>query len=369
MVVNQNMQPGDPGLAAWSRAISTEHNGVMNTLATGRLSEQALNDTIAAGVAAAVPDEVADVLADNPEVLEAAVELAQSDAGLVRTTDERLPQSAPRPGYLFALTDKDGKATDLAIRSTDGQLEDWVLDRLHARLLTRDNLTGRAKFPILSAHLEAGHTNETATALVWTGSSTTARNPGYVVPVMAHIQSLYPAAGGSESTVQFSNSATFTERTAAGVHGYSAAQSGATSATYLTESEWDAIAELAPAAVFTMVGSNDFYEGRTPAQYEDALLTQLDYADSVLPGISQKVFIHQYQRNDVPGTYPWDDYAEVLRRIVRSRTDAAFIDLATPFRAAGVPGDDPLNLLDTDNIHCTTAGHDWLAALVKQALF
>lgn len=39
------------------------------------------------------------------------------------------------PGYLFALTDAQRRMTDLTIRATDGQFEDFVIDRLRARIL------------------------------------------------------------------------------------------------------------------------------------------------------------------------------------------------------------------------------------------
>lgn len=53
---------------------------------------------------------------------------------LVRKDAPGLPTVEPHDDYLFAVTDADGNLTDAAVRASDGQVPDFVLERWRARL-------------------------------------------------------------------------------------------------------------------------------------------------------------------------------------------------------------------------------------------
>lgn len=66
-----------------------------------------------------IPGQVAGALADVPEVAAAAAALAQTDAGLVQTTDFRLPRFVDMETLVRAFADAEGRVA-LGIRSTGG---------------------------------------------------------------------------------------------------------------------------------------------------------------------------------------------------------------------------------------------------------
>lgn len=59
---------------------------------------------------------------------------------------------AEAPGYLAALTDAGGNLTDLAIRSSDGQFADFVIERLKKRILAGFTVPGAASVVLDGAH-------------------------------------------------------------------------------------------------------------------------------------------------------------------------------------------------------------------------
>lgn len=199
-----------------------------------------------------------------------------------------------------------------------------------------------------------------------TGASTAANR--YVNRLVAMLQAANPN-GGAESTVAASASATFTKKTTPGIHGYNLGQGGATAANFFTEEERTAVAALAPDAVFIMIGSNDSAYNMAPSTtYRNNLTTVLNDLRSKIPGV-MLFLLHSYERMDGPFTFPWAAYRTVLEEIAAaSPSDTYAIDASGPFIAQGVPGADPNDLIGTDNIHPTNAGHLLLAQTILAAL-
>lgn len=223
--------------------------------------------------------------------------------------------------------------------------------------------------PIFSARLATAKTTEEPCAVVFTGSSTTYYvNPGFVVPLAQMIQETWRQ--NEYTAVHRSNTASFTERTTPGVHVYNAGQSGATANSYLNDEESDRIAALNPAVINHMVGSNDWKHGVSTADYQARLVNRLDYLDSVVSKPCQHVLVHQYERRDnIPGSVTWAQYLDVLNDIAATRSNVVVLDLSAPYRAAGAPTPDPLDLISSDNIHQTAQGYNFMVALYAAFYF
>lgn len=205
-------------------------------------------------------------------------------------------------------------------------------------------------FPILAGRLAVSLATSVRLPVVFTGSSSTARNPGYVTGLSDQIYSLWP--GGAHSGIQWSNSADFSERTSAGIHVYNAAQGGTRAVDYLDDAESDKIAALKPAVIFHVVGANNYTSQTDPALYRSQIEARLDYLDGKMTVPCQHILVHAYaHRTFVPPTYPNSEYGDALQAIAAERPNVGFIDYSLVFEANGVPGPDPLGLIASDNIH------------------
>lgn len=223
--------------------------------------------------------------------------------------------------------------------------------------------------PIFGARVAAAIIDQDPCAVAFAGSSTTATMPGYVVRLMSVIQQAYNVAG-NQSAVQKDSDAIFSKLTRAGLHGYNAGQFGLTSANYLTDEESDRMMLLEPALFLHMIGSNDFRNQMAPATYRANLEDRLDYLDGKATKPVQHLLIHAYERFDfTPATYEWNEYRDVLADIADDRGEGvAFIDLSAKYAAVGVPSSDPLDLIQTDNIHQTPRGNRFMADLIASRI-
>ncbi|WP_062298187.1 SGNH/GDSL hydrolase family protein [Demequina maris] len=236
--------------------------------------------------------------------------------------------------------------------------------------LTESYVSRRGAADILRAALS---TWESApVALVFAGSSTTANSAatGWVARFVTRLRAQYSTSGG-ETAIQASTSASFTQRTAAGVHAYNCGITNTQANTYLTNAMCTAIADLGPAVMFHMVGSNDFAAQKSPTTYQSELTTRLAYLDARLPAPFVHVLVHAYQRLDVssPTAYGWSSYGDALRRVANLKpASRLFLDISSAYAATGVPGADPLNLVSSDDIHQTNAGNALMATLIYREL-
>jgi lysophospholipase L1-like esterase len=161
-------------------------------------------------------------------------------------------------------------------------------------------------------------------------------------------------------------------QTRPGVHGINAAIGGRTSANYLDSRSIAQIAALGNiAAIFHMVGSNDYAGSVPPETYRTNLTSQIAALDAAVPGQIVHILIHQQPRDDTPGgrPYAWEEFGQVLKEVAAAAPDKrAFFDVNRMYAEAGWPGADPLNLVDTDNVHQTDAGHAFLADLLRRQM-
>ena len=209
------------------------------------------------------------------------------------------------------------------------------------------------------------------------GSSTMAGNNATTVGnrvfnrFITRVQDAYPSGTGSESAVIASPAAVFgTPSTAPGVHGYNAGEGGTTSATYLTADERSAMAALGLAMQVHVVGSNDYANGISTSAYRSNLQAVLSdlRIKRLVPCVD--VLVHAHQRADVTSpAEPWSAYGQVLAELAAQYPDrTVFIDVSGAFARNGVPDPDPLNLLDSDGVHLTDVGLDFLADRIVMAL-
>jgi hypothetical protein len=209
------------------------------------------------------------------------------------------------------------------------------------------------------------------------GSSTMAGNNATTVGnrvfnrFITRVQDAYPSGLGSETAVIASPTAVFgTLSTAPGVHGFNAGEGSTTSATYLTADERTSMAALGLALQVHIVGSNDYAAGISTLTYKanlQAVLSDLRIK-RVVPCVD--VLVHAHQRADVTSpAEPWSAYGQVLSELAGAYPDrTVFVDISGAFARNGVPDPDPLNLLDTDGVHLTDVGLDFLADRITMAL-
>lgn len=221
---------------------------------------------------------------------------------------------------------------------------------------------------ILDAHLAQAAI--APVPIVFVGSSTTegagasTHEDRYVNLVTRALQDRY----GGSSPVQASQTAVFTEETGPGVHGYNAGHGGTTASDYLNTAKRNRIADLAPAAIVHMIGSNDFYQGVDPDSYKNSITFHLNAIDGQVTHPMVHVLVHSYERWGHTPTYEWHEYADALRELEEARANVAFVDVTAAFAAVGVPSTDPMDLILPDRVHANDAGYRVLAQAVLGAL-
>lgn len=239
------------------------------------------------------------------------------------------------------------------------------LDKVGQSLASVAETRVREDLPIFGARVAVAASLSQPVAVVLTGSSTTAANPGYTTRLTKLTQAAYPVA--SQTAPQWSTSATFTKRDTAGIHVYNAGEGSTVSADYLTDAECDRIAALTPGLIVHIVGSNDFRNRVHPAQYETNMRSRLMALDSRLTAPCQHMLVHSYERFDsISPVATWSQYGAALERVAVGRSDTVFVDLSGRFAAVGVPSSDPLGLIGPDHVHQTAQGYRFMADLLSQ---
>lgn len=208
----------------------------------------------------------------------------------------------------------------------------------------------------------------TATKVAYVGSSTTVGNnastPGarYVNLLSAAFRTWAGAAG---STLALDGSAA---PTTPGLHARNGGVSGATSATYVPAATHGFITTLQPQLVIHMIGSNDYGNSLDPATYKANVQTVIDAIDAEVTGPVLHILVNTYQRMDVTGSYAYATYGAKLAELANTNDNAMYVDLNPAYIAVGIPGADPLNYIDVDNLHQNDAGHAFMASTLFDLL-
>lgn len=234
-----------------------------------------------------------------------------------------------------------------------------------------------AKPALLRLRALLAQSSTKAVNVAFVGSSSVAGNNAtvearrFVNRLAGRLQAVYPSGLGSEKPViAWAGAPTAT----AGIQAWNAGQGGTTAADYLgtAPSSWQYLKfnAVAPAAVFHMVGSNDWALDVAPATYKANLLASIAAIDAQVPSPHVHVLLHAFRRTGgIDGPYEWVSYKNVMQEIAAANPgNILFIDLAAVGDASDLSGSDPLNLLDTDNVHPTDVGHALIADSILIAL-
>lgn len=320
-----------------------------------------------------------------PRIGEYLGSLSDADVLGLISASPQVPRIQETPGYLGVLVDADGTPTDLAIRSSDGQLAEWVVKRLAPRIQQYLSASGGGqdltRFPLMAARLAVNREAGNPSNFVFLGSSTTASSlpTSYVARVVAGLQARYPSGLGTETAVQANPSSLWdTIHTTPGIHGYNGGEGGTTSGNYLRDARVDRITPLEPVVVMHMAGENDLLYSTPYDEYQANIESWIDKIDAGTTQPVQHILVHKYPRwgeavaGPSPDHYqlPWDGYRDALMRIAMSRTNVGFIDTAAAFYDAGVDGQggDPLDLISADDTHANPSGQGLIADLILEAL-
>lgn len=209
--------------------------------------------------------------------------------------------------------------------------------------------------------------------LLFLGSSTTqgagASAPAlrYVDQLMERLQRSFPSGPDAGATTRDLRDSAEHPDEDPGLQGINGAVGGATSATYLTDAHAYGIRLLQPTCVVHMIGSNDAVTKVPAATYETQVDAAIARIDSLLDTPPCHVLVHTVRRYQVSVDY-WAQYAAALDRVAQRRPRTTVIDVSGEFEARGAPGADPYDLIGSDAVHLTDAGHTLLAYLVRRAL-
>lgn len=222
----------------------------------------------------------------------------------------------------------------------------------------------------LATFLSTLATSDTAAVrAVFLGSSTTVGNNAstaanrYVNRLSAQIR-VDEGAGGA--TLALDNSPA---PTTPGFHVRNGGISATSSANYVPATTHAQLVTFRPQICFHMIGSNDYGISMDPAVYKANVEATLSAIDTEIPGLVQHVLINSYQRMDTTGSFAFALYGQKLAEIAAGRSNVQYLDLNPYYIAQGVPGADPNNLIDVDNLHQTDAGHAFMATTLHALIF
>ena len=217
------------------------------------------------------------------------------------------------------------------------------------------------------------HRRVRSVRLLFLGSSTTygvgASTPTtrYVDQVVASLQAAFPAGADAVRPVRDLRRSTLRPDRTPGVQGVNGGVGGATAATYFTDAHAYAVRLLQPTCIVHLIGSNDTVEDVPLATFRarvEAVVRRIDRLSVRRPC---HVLVQPVRRYQVD-VDTWSAYGEALRQTAHDHRRVTYVDAGAPFEERDALGADPSDLIGTDAVHLTDAGHTLLAATVLDAL-
>jgi lysophospholipase L1-like esterase len=161
-----------------------------------------------------------------------------------------------------------------------------------------------------------------------------------------------------------------------GVRVYNCGKGGTTTADFVASNAstiWQRAAAIGNMnLVAVMLGSNDFSTSLDPATFKANLLTLIHNVWSNLsttrPDI---VLINSYRRYDQVGfgtTYTYGQYGAKMQELAAELDGVQYVDVSGLFPLMNDAVHDPLDLMNTDNIHMNDAGHRYMARILLRSL-
>lgn len=207
--------------------------------------------------------------------------------------------------------------------------------------------------------------------VLYLGSSTTFGNNAstasarYVNQTTARMQAQFPAADGEEVPVRTLSQTNAEPGTAPGIQGINGSPGGVTSATYCPALLLYTLNTLEVSFAIHMIGSNDSVAGMPLSEYRDnvrAAVTGL-----AKRGVRGQLLVHTYRRHGVD-VKRWAQYGEVLTEVAAGTDGVGVLDVSALFENLAHLDSDPLDLIDTDAVHMTDAGHALMAEQIARAV-
>ena len=130
-------------------------------------------------------------------------------------------------------------------------------------------------------------------------------------------------------------------------------------ATYL----YDRIASISPQLVFMMFGTNDYGASMSISTFTSNCNSIIASVKAVVPN-ADLVFVCPYRRLDLTATPSWTTYRAAMASIAAAN-NCFYIDLTDYYPDPA--SKDSADLIDTDNLHQTDAGHSYMAKLLYSA--
>jgi lysophospholipase L1-like esterase len=124
--------------------------------------------------------------------------------------------------------------------------------------------------------------------------------------------------------------------------------------------------------VAMMMGSNDFSSSLNPVTFKANLLTIIHNVWNSLSATKPDiVLINSYKRFDQVGygtVYLHDQYADKMKELAAELDTVYYVDVSGLFPLVNDSVHDPLDLMNTDNIHMNDAGHRYMARILLRRL-
>jgi hypothetical protein len=219
---------------------------------------------------------------------------------------------------------------------------------------------------------------------IFDGSSTTAGTNAssvsnrFVNKLATLTQTAYPqSAGTTPEPVRSLSQAVSAKPLVAGVQFINNGLVGSTSADFISSADMATYAALNPSGltvIHHMVGLSDWSSGVAVATFKTNLAAKVNQIKAAF-GSQQlvQVIATSYGRPDSTATNTvvaqWTDYMAAMKEISDADyTNVSFIDVSSTFYASGVPGADPFDLVDSDNVALNDRGHDLMTDLLREGL-
>ena len=187
------------------------------------------------------------------------------------------------------------------------------------------------------------------------------------------IQSAYPSGVAAwEPPVLASSVADDYLPNLPGFHMANSAFGGATSGNYVSAAQITQASNIQPHVIFHFVGANDYRNDVSPNIMRSNIITAMGNLDAALTQPAVHIVIGSYAMPvETAPVAPWANYLTAYQQAVDTHPLGIFIDASKPFiraSASGPSAPDPLDLIGTDAIHATDAGHALLAREIAAAL-
>lgn len=177
---------------------------------------------------------------------------------------------------------------------------------------------------------------------------------------------------GTSGTTEVGGVYAFDGDETSGIRVWNGARPGVTSAVWAptsagAPSHWARAGSLDPALLVFIVSANDFNTQTDPAVFKANVKASIEYFRLACRKPPSVLLVHSFLR---PGagtpTHSWESYSGKLQEIAAELADVGFLDVGQHWPVDQVSDED--DLLSTDDLHPTDAGHAWLAEVVAEHL-